>query len=89
MPRAFGISSTASVTPLGADGVNGTFLGEKGVRGVGGGFWFETKVNCRVVLGGSGPRTWRAVVNNHGDRFRPPKDRVVYDPFQMAVNHGL
>ena len=30
------------------------------------------------------PRTWIYAVNNHGDRFLSPKDRVVLFPFQMA-----
>ena len=29
------------------------------------------------------------MVNNHGDRFRPPKDRVAQLPFQMAFQRLL
>ncbi len=32
---------------------------------------FHVKTNLEPQLGGSDPRTWRAVVNNHGDRFCP------------------
>ena len=59
------------------------FSAEKGTFSVSANLWESYILR---ILGGSSQLGY--VVNNHGDR-KSPKDRAMWDPFQMAELHGF